>query len=127
MTTTRKGDKLADALLPVIGQTEAIRETCAKIARHSATLDRLNERECSVEMTDRQQARHDAEVERISNLVRNLVRDLPETDDGPFTAQIDGDPRGWAVKIIAPSDETRNAVRWNTWGGAETGVAVGPT
>jgi hypothetical protein len=47
MSTTSKGDTLADKLNPAIGTTLAIRETCAAICRTAATLDRLATEECN--------------------------------------------------------------------------------
>ena len=124
MTTTKKGDALADALLPLIGQTTEIRETCAKIARHAATLNRLNEAETSVEMSDRQQARHDADMKRVERLVNDLVYHLPETDHGHFKAVHNGDPRGFAVYIVGPDDEMTALIRGNSFGGWKDGYGV---
>jgi hypothetical protein len=130
MSTTKKGDELAGKLLPYIGMTEGIRETCAKICRHAATLHRLNEDECnghpaqdgrsglSWETIDKLQAKWEQRVEagqeRAERLLEGLVRDLPDGEvDGvrfAWKLQAETDPRGCTV-ILGSLD-----VHGDSWG-----------
>jgi hypothetical protein len=112
---TRKGRELADKLNPAIGTTSETQRTCSLIARHATTYQRIQEmlanggtyghetraipdavRNCRIEEGE-------AQCEVIEARIADLVRDLPETDDGPFGVIVGGDPRGCCtVKITAP-------------------------
>jgi hypothetical protein len=137
MTTTKKGLELARKLAPAIGYTNAIDETCSKICRAAATLHRLNEEACNGhplqgsasndpafwQRVDKLQAkweeRVERETERILKRLDSLVRDLPETDFGPFVLDAESDPRGCSV-IIAPEGAE---VRRDSWGDSN-GVCI---
>jgi len=133
MTTTHKGDELAGKLLPYIGMTTDIRETCARICRHAATLHRLNEDECNGhpyqdgrsglpwDQVDKLQARWEARVERgqeralkhLEHLVAMLPAPSdPETGlhDAPWKLDAETDPRGCSV-IVGPE-----FIRGDSWG-----------
>lgn len=135
MTTTKKGLELARKLAPAIGYTSAIDETCSRICRAAATLQRLAEDACNGhpaqdgrsglpwETVDKLQTRWDKRVERETErwerLFDSYVRDLPETDQGPFKADPVSDPRGCSL-IIVPEG---CGIHGDSWGD-RNGVCV---
>lgn len=118
---TAAGYRLAAKLAPAIGSTEQIARTCSLIARSAATYARIQEMRCNVEMDDRTTARMEEREAGLERRIRELVQDLPATDDGPFTVTFGGDPRGYCVKITAPGESGR-ILRGKDWGGV-VGVA----
>ena len=107
------------------------------ILRHAATLHHLAELACSSEAADRDrvpcpgangkrclcdepsQGQHES-VPRIdvrADRIGDAVHRLAVSHGG--SARIDGDPRGYIVKLILPSG------RNNTMGGREAGYGVG--
>lgn len=133
MSTTAKGDALATKLNPLMGTTLEIRETCAAICRAAVTLHRYQEFTCNGETRDwesiaprtadgrrdwawidkrreRDQARIDAELERLERLIARHVGRLPQAehpDTGErFTLGVDtgGDPRGCPVILTLPEE-----------------------
>lgn len=134
MTTTRKGDELAWKLVDAIGATYGIRETCARICRAATSLHRINEDECNghpansdpfmpIERVTKLQERWEARCERDSarylRLLDSAVRDLPETDLGPWKLVAEEDPRGCSV-IVAPEGVKVAADSW----GEHNGVCI---
>lgn len=99
---TRKGDELSSRLNLWIGTTYKIRETCSLIARHATTYAWMQEVWCTREMSDWQTADLKKREGRIERRLNELATDLPETGDGPFKLQLDGDPRGYVVRLVAP-------------------------
>lgn len=95
---TAKGRELADKLNPAIGTTTAIIRTCSLIARHATTHHHYCETACNRELSDWETARMDWLEARIAR----LIEDLPETDDGPFGAFFQHDPRGATVGLTTP-------------------------
>jgi len=106
-TVTSSGEKLASYLAPVLGYTHAISETCSLIARHAKTYARIQEMWCSVEMSDRETARVERQEEILERRIRDLVADLPHSDDGPFGVEFSGDPRGYTVRLFCPEPSAR--------------------
>lgn len=122
---TSSGDKLASYLAPVLGYTHAIRETCSLIARHAKTYARIQEMWCSVEMSDAETARVERQEFLIEQRIRSLVADLPHSDDGPWSVEFSGDPRGYTVRLTCPEPSAsllRNSCRTHL-GQPATGVA----
>jgi hypothetical protein len=66
----------------------------------------------------------DKRTDRNDKRIRELVALLPHVDGQPWTVELSGDPRGYVVKLLAPTEELRRSL-WNTWGGAESGFGVG--
>lgn len=110
------------------------------ILRHAATLNRLAELSCSSEAADRDRVpcpgangwrclcdapaaagirqhervpRIDVQADRVGDKVIALAR------RNQAEARLNGDPRGYVVKLILPSG------RYNTMGGRESGYGVG--
>jgi len=113
---TAPGRELADKLLPYLGMTRQILQTCSLIARHGRTHGRLMELQCHRELTPREQSKEAWLEDRIEHLAGLL----PHTDAGPIVARCSGDPRGYTVKLILPL-----CLRaYDTWGGPEDGLGV---
>lgn len=112
---TKRGNELASQLNPYLGTTEAIRETCSKIARLATTHARLQETACNRSLTRYECQRE----EQVETRIRDHVANLPGTDNGPITVKFSGDPRGFTVKLVVPGVTHAG----NTWGlGGEFGV-----
>lgn len=102
MTVTKKGLVLADKLGRYVGWAPGISETCSLICRHATTYDRIQVMWCNDEMSDARTARVEKREAQIEERIRHLVAMLPETDDGPFRVQFDGDPRGYTTRLLTP-------------------------
>lgn len=87
-------------------------ELLSLIARHARTHHRLQEISCSVEMTERQQLRHDRRDAQIEARIATLVARLPASTAGKVTVRFEGDPRGYTVKLVVPEQPYEG----NTWG-----------
>lgn len=122
MKITKRGQALARQLAKYYPRKQAtLREEqlCSVIARHARTHARLQERACSVEMTEKQAALHDKRDSQIEERIAALVAELPATKNGKITVRFGGDPRGFTVKLVVPNAERDG----NTWGlGGEYGV-----
>ncbi len=113
---TRNGKALAGLLAEWLGYTSAITETCSVISRHAVTLDRLAVEECngpewvhrlpisSAAKIERWQRELDAKWERYVARISKAVGQLPETDNGPISVQVGGDPRGYVVVLVVPTE-----------------------
>ena len=82
-------------------------ETIHKAAR---SLHHLAEVECNGDLSKRQATRQ-------ANLGKQVTALL--TERGAVKVQINGDPRGYAVKAVFPTGE------YNTWGGRDDGFGIG--
>lgn len=83
-----------------------------RIMRASATLTRLAEMQCSVEMSEREAKRVERQEATRAALVDRICAPYG------FKAIHGGEPRGYIVKILFPDG------KYNTWGGAEEGYGV---
>jgi hypothetical protein len=102
---TKRGYALAWRLNPFIGSTAAIAETCSLLARHALTYSRYQKDWCDNEYvcnTSAVRARREAAELRLMARIDSLVRDLPMPDEGPWRLIFQGDPRGSAVRLVAP-------------------------
>jgi hypothetical protein len=95
---TVRGKLLAGELAQYIGYTGAITATCSLIARHARTLENDAVAVCNDSNAD--QEKIDSRWDRLTARIADLVRELPESDGGPITAQFQGDPRGYIVKLV---------------------------
>ena len=95
---TVRGKLLAGELAQYIGYTGAITATCSLIARHARTLENDAVAVCNDSNAD--QEKIDARWDRLTARITDLVSELPESDGGPITAQFQGDPRGYVVKLV---------------------------
>lgn len=122
---TAKGRELADKLNPAIGTTSEIARTCSLIARHATTHHGLQELICNGgtysgeydapdDVRNRRLEWANARDEAIERRITELAESLPWTDDGPFGATFQGDPRGCTVLLTAPEPWTS---LYDHWGG----------
>lgn len=80
------------------------------LVRIAKEYNSIQEKACNGELTARQTSREgniEKEVTRIAHKYGMAV-------------QFSGDPRGYCVKLHAPTKDV-----YNTWGGAETGYGIG--
>lgn len=82
------------------------------LMRKASTSERLANILCSVEMSEKRQARIEAEDERNDAAIKRIC------DAWGLVPVLSGDPRGYTVKVKLPSG------RSNTWGGSEHGWGV---
>ncbi|HUX02461.1 MAG TPA: hypothetical protein VMY35_15980 [Phycisphaerae bacterium] len=82
------------------------------ILRNAATMQRLAERACSVEMSERQATREEKQDAACQARIEAACKPWG------IVPTFNGDPRGAVVKLILPSG------RWNSWGGKEDGFCV---
>ena len=82
------------------------------ILRNASTMQRLAERRCSVEMSEAQAKREEAQDAACQ------ARIAKACEPWGIKPNFNGDPRGACVKLILPSG------RYNSWGGAEDGFCV---
>lgn len=113
---TIPGRLLADKLNRYIGTTSEILKVCSLITRHAKTYARFQEAACNREMTS-WEVRREAQVE--ARIVA-LVESLPHTGEGPIAIKLQGDPRGFTVKLVLPPCYRA----YDTWGGVEDGFGV---
>lgn len=78
----------------------------------ATTAQRLSELFCSVEMSEAETARQERKDEVNDAAIEAICKAWG------LKARLDGDPRGYVVKLLLPSG------RHNTWGGAECGWGV---
>ena len=95
---TIRGKLLAGQLAQYIGYTGQIVYTCSLIARHAKTLENIAVRVCND--ADADQDKLDRRWDQLTARIDSLVRDLPDSDGGAITAEYQGDPRGYVVKLI---------------------------
>ena len=95
---TIRGKLLAGQLAQYIGYTGQIVATCSLIARHAKTLENIAVAECNDANAD--QDKLDKRWDQLTARIDSLVRDLPDSDGGAITAEYQGDPRGYVVKLI---------------------------
>jgi hypothetical protein len=95
---TVRGKLLAGELAQYIGYTAHIIATCSLIARHARTLENDAITVCNDANAD--QDKLDARWDRLTARITELAYDLPESDGGHITAQFQGDPRGFVVKLV---------------------------
>lgn len=107
--STKNGKALAIELSRYGVTPWRVEEVCSLIARHSKTLRRLVEMECgdgihSGEWVNAHCAEIEKKAERIEARLAELVAELPATDHGAIGAEFRGDPRGWVVRLIVPTE-----------------------
>jgi hypothetical protein len=106
---TKHGKELARDMSKYMGFPYDSIEAFSLIARHSKTLRRLYEMECgdgihSGEWVNDNYAWIEKRTERIEKRLSDIAATLPETDHGPVVLELQGDPRGWVVRFIVPTD-----------------------
>jgi hypothetical protein len=95
---TVRGKLLAGQLAQYIGYTGAITATCSLIARHAKTLDNIAVSQCNDAYADQEAL--DRKWDQLVSRITELAAELPASDGGAITAEIQGDPRGYIVKLI---------------------------
>ena len=98
MTRTEEKARFIAALLACYPDKspETLASVATSLYRASATLSRLYEKTCSVEMSERQAAKHEAHETRIEENVKRACASLG------LPVEIDGDPRNAQVKVKLP-------------------------
>lgn len=105
---THKERANARASLARLGLTA---DECNRVARDVARLQTAAEAACNAELTPRQLASQACAEERVCLALGAVGAKV----------DVDGDPRGYVVKVHHP------ALKANTWGGEESGHALGGT
>jgi hypothetical protein len=103
---THKERANARASLARLGMTA---DECNRVARDVARLQTAAENACNAELTPRQLALQACAKERVRQALGAVGAKV----------RVDGDPRGYVVKIHHP------ALKANTWGGDSEGHALG--
>ena len=80
----------------------------AELLALAKRLDRYNETECNYGLTPAQEKR----VENLEKRIRAMC------DTWRIGVKFNGDPRGYAVRLMFPDQS------YNTWGGAEEGWGI---
>jgi hypothetical protein len=104
---TKRGRALASKLNPMIGTTDEIVRVCSLLVRHAVTHDAIQVQRCctSSDWLDRRD-------EQVEARIRDLVAQLPHTDEGPFGVKLDGDPRGWTAQLVCPGSLAEHHEGW---------------
>lgn len=106
---TENGRKLTNDLARYVGTTHELLTVCSLMARHSRTLRRLSELSCgdgihSGEWVNAHWEWIERRTEQVEARLTKLAARLPETDHGPIALVLGGDPRGYVVSLIVPTD-----------------------
>jgi hypothetical protein len=80
----------------------------------SRSLHRLNEINCNVGLTEKQDKLDTLRTEQIEKLVKQR-NERQQFDDGGVKVQFGGDPRGFAVRLVLPNGKT-NCFAGEGWG-----------
>lgn len=92
--------------------THEVMALARSLMRKASTSQRIAEMLCSVEMSERRQARIEKQDESNDAAIERLCKQYG------LECRLQGDPRGYTVKVILPSG------RYNTWGGEPYGWGV---
>lgn len=76
-----------------------IRHLSARITRCAPRYKRMQERACSIAMTDFQQNKHDRNEQTLETTISALVHSLPHPNNKEWDVIFQGDPRGATIKI----------------------------
>lgn len=91
---------VGDNIMRHVGWTPAIKDTVRQLVIRGRQYHRIQEAWCNIPMNDEQLQSWTAKESRLIRIIRSLVQDLPQPDDGPWTVHFEGDPRGIVVKLI---------------------------
>jgi len=86
----------------------------ALLLRHASTCDRINEADCSEEMSARREKQIRAQEATAERRIREICAQYPQI----VKVEFQGDPRGFPVRLFFKSE------RSNTWGGKESGYGI---
>lgn len=92
------GAELAAGLIDWIGMAPGITATCIKLVKAAREHTDWQIISLNRPLT----AAEDDREEEVSRLLDQLAGQLPETDDGEWTVDLSGDPRGCTVALLAP-------------------------
>jgi hypothetical protein len=110
---TNKGRILLSVLMErdiVAGAYSLALHNASSLARYATQYTRLQELLCNEPRTDAMTRTE----ERLERCIRALVHSL----NPAWSVKLEGDPRGYVVKLILPSG------RYNTLGGQEEGFGI---
>lgn len=120
-TKTQDREEFKDAVIneiqPHISNLPTIKRILKSIMANSTTHGRL----CLIDCNDGLTASEAAKMEAIESRLGFNLQDLNSfiTDVDKIKMRMDGDPRGFTIKLILPRTD-----KHNTWGGSEHGYAV---
>jgi len=118
-TVDDEARELRDALQEETGKLCDL-DALATQVRRARKLNRINERWCNEEMSERAEQRLRKEEESIEQRITAYFDALNQETGAAVEVHFNGDPRGYPVKVVLPKSR-----RYNTWGGAETGWGFG--
>ena len=97
---SKKGYELAARLSPMVPDItiNELAEICSKICRIAVTLHRIQERQCSEEMSEKEYARLDKQEESLTKVVLSHANKISKD----IKVIINGDPRGATIKLELP-------------------------
>lgn len=111
----RKMRESTFAKLCALGVSE---DDVSLLLRHAHTINRINEIDCSEDLSDR--PRYERTIRRQEETATRRIKEIcAKYPNAIKSVQIDGDPRGYPVKVQLVSGQ------FNTWGGAESGFGFG--
>ena len=99
--------KMVEEFTPIIGMSSAF-QYGYELMKLAKVKERYNLLYCNIGLTPGQEAN----VEKVNSKVRDITEKLHTS------IIINGDPRGYALKILLPSKD------YNTWGGQEDGGGI---
>lgn len=88
---------------------------CTRLNRLAKQYNRIQEKWCSVQMTERQKK----SLEKSEARIEKEIKDIIYVCAGIVSVKFGGDPRGFCVKLMLLDE------RYNTWGGKEDGWGIG--
>lgn len=86
------------------------------LLRHASTLDRINEIDCSVDLSDR--PREEKRIRKLEESRERRIREICATYPQIVKVEFHGDPRGFPVRLFFASE------RSNIWGGKGSGYGI---
>lgn len=104
MTVTKKGYELATRLQPISPSTQIkdLALTCSRISKLAATMHRIAEVNCSVQMSSVESDKLDRQDTQCEKNVARHCETLSKELGVTVTPHFNGDPRGPSVKLKLP-------------------------
>lgn len=110
--------KMREATFHTLGALGVSEDDVSLLLRHAHTINRINEIDCSEDLSDR--PRYERRIRAQEATAERRIKEVcAKYPAAILSVQIDGDPRGFPVKLQLAGG------KFNTWGGAETGFGFG--
>lgn len=110
----KTASKLGEAIQFACVVQQDCKTHCQQFVQELLQLARQHGRLCEIYCNRGFAPREERKKQRIEKRIHTICLELGKG----FRAKLNGDPRGYTVKLILPSG------RYNTWGGAEDGWGV---